>query len=67
MDIIYHAFHVVLSWSLKYLRVYRILFEKRAESFVFLGLTLVVGALGLWAPSLIASVNSLYPTQAFVG
>ncbi|SRR6266404_3071544 len=66
VDLIARALQLLGAWAAKYLQVYRILFAKRAESLVFLGLTIFVGALGLWAPPLIASVNAHDSTKEFV-
>lgn len=63
---IYYKAQSVLAWGQKYLRVYRVLLERPAESFVFLGLTLGVGAFALWAPPLIAWVYSLDILREFV-
>ena len=66
MALIARALQLIGAWAAKYLKVYRILLAKRAESLVFLGLTICVGALGLWAPPLIASVNAHDSTKEFV-
>lgn len=54
------------SVSVKYLRVYRVLVERKAESFLFFFLMIIVGALGLWAPPLLAWVNAADPAEQFI-
>lgn len=66
MNILFRALSVLASWGIKYLRVYRIVLLKPAEALVFASLTLLVGALGLWLPPVIAWKYEHPPGPEFV-